>query len=227
MEAGLTIYNDTDNIQIDSTYKNLILYAKGTAVTTTSFVGTSLSYVDILATRPNSVCCMQSVGGAAFSCISFESGGNVYHRIFTKRTGQSVKYYLFSDQIPGGSTFGLEVYDANGFRVFQATEKYMVITAAVTSFKLIEATGIQLSQTIGAGSRAISISNRVLGKRTVAIPTPTGTIIYAFSRFITMCTTREGFADFEYFQYASGTGSVGYEGPYELSALSIDLDRVE
>jgi hypothetical protein len=128
MAAGLQVFNDSNIIQIDSTYQNYRVYSSGTATTTSlhpSFGGEGWYGMDFTANRPNSMLAVRS--GVEFISLAGRDGnGNIVHTLLTKGSA-SFEYWLFDDGEPGNPGYGFEVFNEQGRKVFSAAERYLKV----------------------------------------------------------------------------------------------------
>ncbi len=123
MDAGLQIFNQNNNLQIDSAYSNYVMTTKGSAVSRPRSPDAGYG-VDIASGKKNSIIAIRS-GTYAAVFNSLDPAGNVVHRVVTETNGAALDYWIFAADPPGDTSFGLEVYNAAGVRVFQSTAKYM------------------------------------------------------------------------------------------------------
>jgi len=191
MEAGLQVLNQSAALQIDSLYVNFVLISSGVATTS---VNSGFSevwyYTEIASQRKESVIAVRCE--TEFVCFnSLDSNGNVVHRVLTHYYPVGFAYWIFAADPPADSGFGLEVFNAAGTRVFQASEKYM---------RLISYTNIP----VPSGQDWSAISSRGLHAafaqgsycaflEGATIPVPGGPpVSFGAIRVLTARTTRDG-----------------------------------
>lgn len=133
MPAGIEVRNDAGVLQIDETYINFTLVSQGTATTSTFYYtgggspGASVYYADVTVTgRTSPMLAIRSSAAVYIERISI-SGGSWTWRVLAA-SGVSFDWFCF-DLTPAGSldTFGLEVFNASGVRVFHSSQKPMRI----------------------------------------------------------------------------------------------------
>lgn len=115
MAAGLTIYNDNNKIQIDSSYKNFYLSRKiplsGTGVTSGTFAeGECLAAVGGTTSQTINAYCVNTMTGWTCTVNSFTAGMCVY--VFSTRVQQAA------------SGVGLQVFDETGAIVYDSNNKH-------------------------------------------------------------------------------------------------------
>lgn len=125
MEAGLQLYNQNGNVQIDSKYKNISLFSKLTVSPNSATAyyadGKQLRYIDVLLDTVQPI-----VAARCFQeCIVWQflngSGQNIA-RVFSD--GTAVTLYIFRVGTISGRPYGLEVFNENADLVFSATAGY-------------------------------------------------------------------------------------------------------
>jgi hypothetical protein len=130
MAAGLIVYNDTDNLVIDSTFANLALFAKGATTTTTAAGDTS--YVSF--TIPNCpdwpLIAVRSSAGAWAAVRTFSSGNAVVDIVCKGPTRAVVEYWVFARTPNDVPAQYLEVKSETGQMVFNGALKYLRIVGA-------------------------------------------------------------------------------------------------
>lgn len=146
MAAGLQCWNNDDFLQIDGTYKNLMLISKSTvsSVADTAFTYTYpgkpgaefLQSVTISFAVKNPVIAMRS----NYPMVIYRSAisrtppynGEMKFAIFTggQTTSRSVTFYVFGEQVASGSSYGMQIFDSNGVLVFDALNKQMIVAGA-------------------------------------------------------------------------------------------------
>lgn len=133
MPAGIEVRNDAGVLQIDETYINFTLVSQGSGTVSTFYYtgggspGASVYYTDVTVTgRSSPMLAIRSASAMYVERISI-SGGSWTWRILSAN-GATFDWFCF-DLTPAGSldTFGLEVFNASGVRVFHSSQKPMRI----------------------------------------------------------------------------------------------------
>lgn len=171
-DAGLQIYNTSNVLQIDSTFRNYLLTAKGTASTTTAGSRFASWYaVEIPTGYVDSMCAVRSsVEFALFN--GKDANGNITHRIYTTQP-TTFEYWLFSGRPVGNANYGLEVYNAQGVRVFSAADGYLkpVTFGSLVITRGFDQAGWQDISSPGKNTALMFTSyNVMLDGNTVAVP---------------------------------------------------------
>lgn len=129
MAFGLEFINDAGSMCISENYKNPIVVASGSATTvsaspfaatskfTVTYTRSSLDEAVICAIRPTAMTMLIGVGSPNSLTWTWEF-------FSTHAIGATVPYWIFSNKaaVPA-DTFGLEVFDASGARVFSSNSK--------------------------------------------------------------------------------------------------------
>lgn len=118
MDAGLEVFGATGSYQIDSKYKNPALLRKGAGATVEVSPGeVTISYLPI-PLGPNEFLAWRSTIDSVFAQRD-ATNGYIYVRT---APGHTVEWWVFG--YPTSlSTFGLQVFNADGERVFDSSEK--------------------------------------------------------------------------------------------------------
>lgn len=136
MPAGIQVFNDSGIVQIDGTYSNLQLIAKGTTTTTmqllqyntqpngTYYYTTPVAFVSFVANSP-----VFAVGGpVAASVISTSVSGSTWTvGVVTPAGTASFDWYVFDQAATVGSNVGFQVFNDSGVLVFDAQAKYLKV----------------------------------------------------------------------------------------------------
>lgn len=124
MDAGLQIFNENNNIQIDGKFENYLMTEKGVKATSVGAGYNDTWYVVSIPTnRQDSMCAVRCE--VEFAVLNGrDASGNITHRVFTK-TPTTFSYWLFSAAQVGDLKFGLEVYNSAGTKVFSAAAGYL------------------------------------------------------------------------------------------------------
>lgn len=138
MSAGLTVYNDNNILQIDSTYKNLALRQTGQRSFTTTGDFT-LSYsgpnAPLIFIRPVSISggSGNQVGTVEIYQVVGAPGAWQITLRGVANSGQTMvyEYFLYDDQI-ARENFGMEVFDENSNLVFSSANDPLKIVGFVS-----------------------------------------------------------------------------------------------
>jgi hypothetical protein len=133
MDIGYRTRNTGGGIQIDQTYRNLCLRAKGSFAPTTPWVTTwrmgSITVTGnspVLAWRCNSPCALVS---------STRSGTSITYTFMMAATSGTIEWWLFDDPAFGVvvGNIGLRIHNpSNGVVVFDSRQKYMRIVGGLS-----------------------------------------------------------------------------------------------
>jgi len=134
MAVGVRIRNGSGGIQIDETYKNLALRAKGTLVPATSWNGGKWRLGSITVTGNSPVLAWRSASPVAMTSSS-RSGSSVTYNFIMAATDGSIDWFLFDEPVYGSAqgSVGLRIRNpTTGVVVFDSRMKYMRIVGAVS-----------------------------------------------------------------------------------------------
>lgn len=123
MTAGLIIQNDSGNVQIDETYRNMHLRQKTSCVglSSDSVIGTGLNNPIFAIWSSFAV----SLGSSLRKEFSTPSTWHLEHVI---PSGQTIEVFAFDIGAPlAADNFGLVIYDASGNLVFHSSGKPLVV----------------------------------------------------------------------------------------------------
>lgn len=129
-DAGLTVYNDSSTIQIDSTFMNYGLVSKG--VLTFQIPDASVpspTPPKITVTGRNPLIAYRS--DITVSPVRSKSGNSFVFefQVFSKSVQpqtKTIEYFIYDEPV-GQGTYGLQVFDANGKLVFDSSRPYMKV----------------------------------------------------------------------------------------------------
>lgn len=135
MATGITIYNDSNTVQIDETYRNVCLITKQAYGLTHSF-GTV--YVDVSTTGPRALVCMESANYVPFLAnVTFDGTNWVWRWGFgylggAYPTSDTVYAWIFDYLVtPPSDTVGLKVLNASGETVYHSASKPLRIVTTL------------------------------------------------------------------------------------------------
>lgn len=138
MEAGLTIINEGSSVQIDSTYRNMLLVASGQFTINKANQGADLWYNQLISvwSRATSavMLAVRAPGpwGLALNIGSTRDGKNVCNFNYKRNTSVTFQYYIYDLVEPTVSaTFGLEVYNQDKKLVYSTADYPMQIVQPV------------------------------------------------------------------------------------------------
>lgn len=161
MDAGLQLYNQNGNVQIDSKYKNISLFSKLTVspnIATSYYAdGQQLRYIDVLLDTVQPI-----VAARCFQeCIVWQflngSGQNIA-RVFSN--GTAVTLYIFRVGAISGPPYGLEVFNENAELVFSAAAGYPRVLGKAEGSAVIPPFGGSYTFTQPSGKDLALITNR-------------------------------------------------------------------
>lgn len=145
MPAGITIWNDSNTVQITDTRSNPVLVQKGTMTTVTNTVSgaplatsmASLTYTrassdtyPMLAIRPSGLTGLRGIGFAGTGLPSSLTW--TWELLSTQAVGTAIDYWLFDLKLPLTSSQLLEIYDTSGNITFSLAEKPMRVRSVNT-----------------------------------------------------------------------------------------------
>ncbi|MCE7762959.1 hypothetical protein GQL56_09930 [Pseudomonas putida] len=129
MPAGLQVINDNGILQVDESFKNMVLTQKGTVtLSRPSGVGAVPYQAAAYATIAYPVSARQPVLALRSNALVCYLANDNGFTVFGSASG-AIDYYIF-DQIGFGTSagnIGLQVFDANGSEVFNSNNKYMKV----------------------------------------------------------------------------------------------------
>jgi hypothetical protein len=130
MPAGLQVFNDRGVYQIDETYVNYVLVAKGSATTDTAFSPFGY-YKEISAAGRTAP--MLAIAAPEPMCIhsGAVSGGTWTWRALAAFNAITFDYYIFDLAPAAGDTFGLEILNAASVPVYHTGQKPLRIAGEV------------------------------------------------------------------------------------------------
>lgn len=165
MPAGLTVYNDSNTLQVDQNYKNLRYYGKATLSTTSVPNGDryrNYQHADFTYTAVYNQPPMIAIESAAAGFIFLVSNtGNTFtFRVVFPLQGSSTSFtYWIFDQPNGtsSSTYGLQVFDEQGRLTFDALMGYPKYIDRFVVPSESAGTGGNLSYPIPAGKKYLPV----------------------------------------------------------------------
>ena len=129
MPAGLQILNaDGVTVQIDDTYDNLAVIAMGTKTTdTATAAGGNSSVTFTKSGLKNPLIAVAGTNAQVAVCWLQDAATNTWAFNITVAggVGTLAKYLIFDSPPATTSTFGFQVFDANGNKTFDASMRYL------------------------------------------------------------------------------------------------------
>lgn len=121
MEAGISVLNDKNTVQIDGNYRNMLLIASGQFTASQANTNADLWFNSLLPVWSRATSAVMLVvrhpgpWGMALSIGSTRNGVKVCNFNFKRHTSVTFQYYIYDLVAPSPSaTFGMEVFDATG-----------------------------------------------------------------------------------------------------------------
>lgn len=118
MTYGLTVYNTTNNLVVDNTYKNMGLRSK-----TAFSLGSGGEQTITLSSANNPLLFISS--SDQVGVIEAGLAGSTYTWVIRAAASSSGNVYVFDDPVNSTSTYGLKVLDSSGNQVFNSDNKYI------------------------------------------------------------------------------------------------------
>jgi len=118
MTYGLTVYNTTNNLVVDNTYKNMGLRSK-----TAFSLGSGGEQTITLSGANNPLLFISS--SDQVGVIEAGLSGSTYTWVIRAAASSSGNVYVFDDPVTATSTYGLKVLDSSGNQVFNSDNKYI------------------------------------------------------------------------------------------------------
>ncbi len=129
MPAGLIVYNSSNILQIDSTYRNMSLVSTGTIALSGADQGTC--YADIPRSGGTSVIAWKSNFPVSRSYApngDFRLSANIENR------NSPIQYYIFDwPRFIAAGSGGLQVRDASGELIFDSSMKWMKVVGLINT----------------------------------------------------------------------------------------------
>jgi len=132
MPAGLQVFNNFDTVQVDSNWRNYSLVSSQTIISSNNAWG-EVNYAGAIYTTSNAsdlifVYCPSSF----FPICIVQQNGQRSYRVGTGATaGVAVTFYIFREQVPVDSKYGLQVFNENGVLTFDSLSKMNRIVGAI------------------------------------------------------------------------------------------------
>ncbi|MDR5801213.1 hypothetical protein [Caballeronia sp. LZ001] len=132
-DFGLQVYNQSNVLQIDSTYKNLALRAKGSVAATTATAQGDWFYATVTVSAGVSPVMAFRCPVACYLRQTTIANGNITYLFLVKGNSQIVQYWIFDDPVQAtrSGNYGLQVFNSAGSLVFDSRSKYMRVLDSV------------------------------------------------------------------------------------------------
>ena len=160
MSYGLTVYNQSNNVIIDSDYRNMVLRQKNTL----TFTPTQQSYGNVivnvdrksfsLSNAVNPIIFIKSSIGVGLTNIT--NSGSTYTWTISSNTAGSCTVYIFDLIQSPQTTYGMQVFDASGSVVFNSDNQYMKVID-IFNVPWSSSTWPSVSRSYSSGNYAVSI----------------------------------------------------------------------
>ncbi|MBD1590264.1 hypothetical protein [Pseudomonas typographi] len=173
MDGGFEARNGDNILVIDSLYSNLSLKSKGSVTTGTTG---AYYYVDLTLACVDPVVAFKCTSDFAYLLSQTDNGNGTWtFRFGSYSPGQTISYWLFDVPPTGGSTYGMQVFNATGSLVFDALYPYLNPTQIYqdTSGALI---GSNVTLTGDAGKTYAVVQNYMALLQYVGWEDPSGAV---------------------------------------------------
>lgn len=151
MPAGITVYNTSNIVQVDETYRNLLLVASGQFTASAGNTSSDAWYNQLgpvwARLTPQAIMMVRATvyPGLNLNVGSYRNGMKICN--FNYRTdapAQTFQYYIFDNVNPAGNTQGFQVYTGGGVLVYDAYD-YPLIPIATVDTEFAGASGVLYS----------------------------------------------------------------------------------
>ena len=134
MPAGFQVKGDHLTLQIDETYRNLMLKTKSTfTVSTVSSNSNANHYQGSVTITANAFPVMAFRGSGKVGFTGFLKSGSNYTFYYNSTvSGDTITYYHFDTPNPGDPANYIEIFDASGNRIFNGLGKPMRVVGTVS-----------------------------------------------------------------------------------------------
>lgn len=132
MPTGFQVINENGFLQIDESFKNMVLVAKGTVTLTRPGGNGALPYqaagyatISYPVSSRNPILAMRPTGSTYGACfLATDNAFTIYGAVNTV-----VEYFIFDDVRFGNAAgnVGMQVFDANGVELFNSNNTYMKV----------------------------------------------------------------------------------------------------
>jgi hypothetical protein len=128
MSFGIVVYNSTNNLVIDDTYKNMGLRQK-----TAFSLGGGGEQTITLTSAVNPLLFI-SASGSGVGVIQAGLSGSTYTWVIRAAGTSSGNVYIFDEPSAATSTYGVKVMNASGVQVFNSDNKYIRVVDVYNCF---------------------------------------------------------------------------------------------
>lgn len=133
MSAGIEVRNNSGNLVIDGTYKNLVFISKSTATTTTAIDQFSYATVNLNGLTGYPVVAVQASSGAWATVRTYSNGSAAVDIVARGGTGTAITYFVFALPTTAVNAGGFQIFDASGQLAFSAGHRYMRVAGSLTA----------------------------------------------------------------------------------------------
>lgn len=153
MPAGITVFNTNNIVQLDETYRNLLLVASGQFTASQANADADLWWTQFQSVwqrlTPQAIMAVRTTTapGLNLNIGSYRGGLKVCNFSF-RRDYPAIpfQFYIYDNVPPNGSSMGMQVFNASGQLIYDAMDYPLKVIAAVDTEL------IGLSTTLYAGS---------------------------------------------------------------------------
>ncbi|WP_025135248.1 hypothetical protein [Achromobacter sp. DH1f] len=123
MPAGLQVFGDEGQVQIDGSSPHITLLRKGTVVSEAEYgatqTNTSFAYIGVM---PNEILAFRPAGGQ-YGNVFGRNGNTVTMIVTGGRT--PIDYWVFSRHVPSGLNYGMQLFDENETMIYDTGRAVM------------------------------------------------------------------------------------------------------
>lgn len=155
MPAGITVFNTNNIVQVDETYRNLLLVASGQFTASTANANADLWWTQFQSIwqklTPQAIMAVRTTTypGLNLNIGSYRGGLKVCNFSFRRDMADiPFQFYIYDNVPPNSNNFGMQVFNASGQLIYDALDYPLKVIAAVDTEL------IGLSPTLYAGSNA-------------------------------------------------------------------------
>lgn len=138
MPAGLQVFNDSNTVQIDDEYSNLMFIRKGTltltdggtldvVVTNRVSPKVAIRVTDNQASSKSTACLYSVIDSGSTRTFRYRVEAGIVGAVTT------LEYFVFDRGTPVSSGFGLQTFNSAGELIFDSGQKYLAIDSVLVS----------------------------------------------------------------------------------------------
>jgi hypothetical protein len=131
MGAGFMVRNNSDNLVIDSKFKNLAFARKFTAITTQQSERYSCATINLSDLSGYPLVATQSAAGAWATTHHYANGAAFVDIVSRGPVGSAVDCFIFAGPVDPGERCGIQVFNDGGALVFSSGCKYMRVVGSL------------------------------------------------------------------------------------------------